>query len=72
MTWGDQALVSKAHNYFQKELLYPKLYTENNGRCRVSGPDPYRDQAFFLHTYLYTQVLGDLRHILARRPISIL
>ena len=26
----------------------------------------------FLHTCLYTQVLGDLHHLLARRPISIL
>ena len=28
-------------------------------------------QAFFLHTHLYTQVLGDLHHFLAQRPISI-
>ena len=28
-------------------------------------------QAFFLHTHLYTQVLGDLHHLLAKRPISI-
>ena len=33
---------------------------------------PYQDQAFLLHTYLYTQVLGDLHHLLARKPISIL
>ena len=26
----------------------------------------------FLHTCLYTQVLGDLHHLLARRPINIL
>ena len=40
--------------------------------CRVSSSDSYWDQAFSLHTYLYTQVLGDLHHLLARRPISIL
>ena len=57
---------------FHRELLYLKLYIENNGRCRISSPDPYRDQAFFLHAYLYTQVLGDLHHLLARRPANIL
>ena len=59
---------------FQKELLYLKLYIENNGRCRaMQGQQsrPSRDQAFFLHTYLYTQVLGDLHH-LARKPVNIL
>ena len=45
---------------------------ENTKSCRDSSPDPYRDEAFSLHTYLYTQVLGDLHHLLARRPISIL
>ena len=58
--------------YFQRELLYLKLYIENNGKCRVSSPDPYRDQAFFLHTFLYTKVLGDLHHLLAWRPVNIL
>ena len=45
---------------------------EDAESCRVSSPDPYRDQAFFLHTYLYTQVLGDLHHLLARRPVNLL
>ena len=45
---------------------------DNTKSCRVSSPDPYRHQAFSLHASLYTQVLGDLYHLLARRPISIL
>ena len=45
---------------------------DNTKFCSVSSPDSYRDQAFSLHTWLYTQVLGDLHHLLARRPISIL
>ena len=45
---------------------------ENTKSCRVSTPDPYRDQAFFLHAYLYTQVWGDLHHLLASRCINIL
>ena len=45
---------------------------DNTKSYRVSSTDPYRDQAFSLHTQLYTQVLGDLHHLLARRPISIL
>ena len=44
---------------------------DNIKLCNVSSPDSYRDQAFSLHTYLHTQVLGDLHHLLAR-PISIL
>ena len=45
---------------------------DNTKLCSVSSPDSYRDQAFSLYTELYTQVLGDLHHLLARRPISIL
>ena len=39
---------------------------------RVSSLNPYRDQAFFLHTFPFTEVLGDLHHLLARRPDNIL
>ena len=45
---------------------------DNTKLSSVSSPDSYRDQAFSLYTELYTQVLGDLHHLLARRPISIL
>ena len=38
----------------------------------ASAAPTHRDQAFSLHTQLYTQVLGDLHHLLARRPINIL
>ena len=39
----------------------------NTKLCSVSSPDSYRDQAFSLHTQSYTQVLGDLHHLPARR-----
>ena len=45
---------------------------DNIKLCSVSSPDSYRDQALSLHTQLYTQVLGDLHQLLAKRPISIL
>ena len=45
---------------------------DNTKSCRVSSPDPYRHQAFSLHASLYTQVLGDLHHLLTRRSVSIL
>ena len=35
MTRGDQASVSEACNYFQKKLLYPDLYMEENERYGV-------------------------------------
>ena len=59
---------------FQEKLLYlscTQISMDNAKSCRVSSPDPYQDQAFPLHTQLYTQVLGDLHHFLAQRPISI-
>ena len=37
---------------------------EDAKSCRVSSPDPYQDQAFFLHTFAFTKVLGDLHHLL--------
>ena len=45
---------------------------EDAESCRVSSPDPYQNQAFFLYTHLYTQALGDLHHLLAKRPANIL
>ena len=45
---------------------------DNIKLCSISSPDSYRDQAFSLHTWLYTQVLGDLHHLLARGPVNIL
>ena len=45
---------------------------DNTKSCSVSSPDSYWDEAFSLHTQLYTQVLGDLHCLLARRPINIL
>ena len=45
---------------------------EDAESCRVSSPDPYQNQAFFLYTHLYTQALGDLHHPPARRPANIL
>ena len=75
MTRGDQASVSMARNFIFQRSLYTLSCTyrimEDAESCRVSSPEPYRDQAFFLHTYLYIQVLGDLHH-LARKPVNIL
>jgi len=35
MTWGDQASVSKAHNFiFKRNFLYLDLYIEGNERCK--------------------------------------
>ena len=59
----------------RKGLLYlfcTQRSMDNIKLCSVSSPDSYRDQAFSLHTQLYTQVLGDLHHLLARGPINIL
>ena len=34
--------------------------------------DPYRNQGFFSANLSYTNGLGDLHHLLARRPVNIL
>ena len=76
LTRGSQTMMRRGPKlYFSRELIYLKLYIENNGKNKImqgQQPWPYRDQAFSQHTYLYTQVLGDLHHLLARRPLSIL
>ena len=45
---------------------------DNTKLCSISSLDSYRDQAFSRHTQLYTQVLGDVHHLLARGPVNIL
>ena len=36
MTWGDQALVSKARSFIYKQgLLYHKLHIEDNRGCEI-------------------------------------
>ena len=51
---------------------YTQKSVDNTKLCSVNHPDSYQDQALSLHTQLYTKVLGDLHHLLARRPINIL
>ena len=72
---GSQISQKLVHLFIFQESFYTLSCTQrsmdNTNSCRVSSPDPYRDQAFYLHTQLYTQVLGDLHHLLTRRPISI-
>ena len=75
MTQGDQALVSEAHNYFQKELLYLNLYVEGNERCKViqSQPKHYiclSKPGFFLHTFPINNVVYNI--FWPWRPVYIL
>ena len=74
--WGNQS-----SQWLAPPLLFRKAFytfgctqrsTDNTKLCSNSSSDSYWDQAFSLHTQLYTQVLGDLHHLLARRPINIL
>ena len=37
MTWGDQALVSKAHSFIFNRGFYTLSYTEDNRGCKVSS-----------------------------------
>ena len=73
---GETSPVTGPSSIVQKGLLYLFFCTQrsmdNIKLCSVSSPDSYQNQAFSLHTQLYTQVLGDLHHLLARGPITIL
>ena len=70
MTWGDQASMSKG-------LLYHKLYIEDNRGCEIMQSQQslilIKTRVSFLQIYLIQKNgLGDLHHLLARRPIKIL
>ena len=73
---GNQSFQWLAQLLFSNKALYTFGCTQrsmdNTKSCSVSSPDSYWDEAFSLHTQLYTQVLGDLHCLLARRPINIL
>ena len=76
MTWGNQASVSKAHSFIFSRAFYTLSCTQRiiGGvkSCKVSSFDPYRNQGFFFANLSYTNGLGDLHHLLARRPVNIL
>ena len=83
--WGESDFQETSSRSWSEKLVHPLLFEnlfslfgcmqrsmDNTKLCSISSLDSYRDQAFSRHTQLYTQVLGDLNHLLARRPISIL
>ena len=58
-TQGDQASVSEARNYFQKELLYLDLYIEANERCKVIQSQPKHYICFvFIETRIFSAYLS--------------
>ena len=62
--------------YFQPGLLYSKLHIEDNRACEIVQSHQslilIKNQGFFPANLSYTNGLGDLHHLLARRPINIL
>ena len=62
--------------YFQQGLLYHKLYIEDNSGGETMQSQQslilIKNQGFFPANLLHTNGLGDLHHLLARRPINIL
>ena len=84
-TQGRPGFQETSLRSWSEKLVHPLLFgkafytfgctqrsMDNTKLCSVSSLDSYPDQAFSLHTQLYTQVLGDLHYLLARRPINIL
>ena len=58
--------------YFQQGLIYPKLHIEDNRGCSQQSLILIKNQGFFPANLSYTNGLGDLHYLLARRPINIL
>ena len=59
MTRRDQASVSEAHDYFQKELLYFDLYIEGNDRSKVIQSQPKHYICFvFIKTRIFSAHLS--------------
>ena len=62
--------------YFQQGLLYRKLHIEDNRGCEIMQSQQslilIKNQGFFPANLSYTNGLGDLHHLLARRPTNIL
>ena len=62
--------------YFQKGLSYHKLHIEDNRGWEIMQSQQslilIKNQGFFPENFSYTNGLGDLHHLLARRPINIL
>ena len=60
--------------YFQQGLLYHKLYIEDNMGCETMQSQQslilIKNQSFLPANLSYTNGLGDLHHLLARRPIN--
>ena len=73
MTWGDQALVSKARSFIFNRGFYTLSCTQRIiGDAKSAVFDPYQNQGFYPANLSYTNGLGDSHHLLARRPINIL
>ena len=67
MTWGDQVSVNKARTLFSKVVFILKLCIEDNG-----GRGRVMQQAWLSSCKLIIcKSLGDLHHLLARRPVSL-
>ena len=58
---GEPSIGARPTTLFSKAAYIPQVIhkeiMEYAELCRGSSPDPYRDKAFFLHTFPYTKGL---------------
>ena len=58
---GKPNIGARPKTFFSKAAYIPQVIHKETMEyaelCRGSSPDPYRDQAFFLHAFPYTKVL---------------
>ena len=72
---GETSPVTGPSSIVRKGLIYFLVVHRDQWIIQnyaASAALTHQDQAFSLHTWSYTQVLGDLHHLLAKRPINIL
>ena len=70
-TWGNQSFQVLARPLLPGKTFILLVVHRDKCKKQSHAGSAALTQAFFLHTHLYTQILGYFHHLLARRPISI-
>ena len=75
-TWGKPVFPVTGPSSIVGKAFYTFFFVHRDQwiiqNYAASAALTHQDQAFSLHTWSYTQVLGDLHHLPAKGPINIL
>ena len=71
MTWGSQASVPDPQLYFQKQLIYPKLYIKKQTAAGAAVLTLIETRLSFCIPSRIQKVSGGLHYLLAKRLVNI-